>query len=102
MCLIFDFRMAPVEFVLIPRVFRRVLRFISIGQKSNISKFQYDLIIIIIIIIIIVIFNQEAQLTNGGFQRGPGLIVIIRSELRGASISHTNPMSQPLRVSFYF
>ena len=25
-----------------------------------------------------------------------------RSELRGASISHTNPMSQPLRVSFYF
>ena len=25
-----------------------------------------------------------------------------RSELRGASISRTNPMSQPLRVSFYF
>ena len=25
-----------------------------------------------------------------------------RSELRGASISNTNPMSQPLRVSFYF
>ena len=25
-----------------------------------------------------------------------------RSELRGTSISNTNPMSQPLRVSFYF
>ena len=29
-------------------------------------------------------------------------LVQTRSELRGASISHTNPMSQPLRVSFYF
>ena len=31
---------------------------------------------IIIIIIIIIIFNQEAPLTNGGFQGGPGLIRI--------------------------
>ena len=30
------------------------------------------------------------------------LLNVDRSELRGASISHKKPMSQPLRVSFYF
>ena len=37
---------------------------------------RHSILIIIIIIIIIIIFNQEAPLTNGGFQGGPGLIII--------------------------
>ena len=49
--------------------------------------------------------GQNVQ-TYLNVQTGPtdytGQERIKRSELRGASISHTNPMSQPLRVSFYF
>ena len=34
-----------------------------------------------IIIIIIIIFNQEAPLTNGGFQGGPGLKIINNNKI---------------------